>query len=176
MLDLQNAVALHSHLQRPPSTDDVPFPVRTVSRLQRLRKGANTDKLWMPPPDFQKIGLRNGLFPVAHPHIVTMRELQIARSRVAQLEERGGDVELQRTSPSRQLFTSNFRDRDTVRRRVRASRPCFLPQSLRLALLRPTNAFRQIRPPARRIPIRPYRYGPANASCCLGVTAFLFRE
>ena len=102
--DLQHAVALklsclHPHLQRPPSTDDVPFPLRTVLRLKRLREGADADKLRMPPPDLQKIGFRNGLFPVAHPYIVTMRELQIARRRVAQLQESGGDVELQRVSP-----------------------------------------------------------------------------
>ena len=100
VLDLQDAVALkpfrlHPHTERPPQADNVPLPVRAVRRPDLLREGADTDVLRMPPPDLQEIGLGDGLFPVTHPDVVAVRELEIARRRVAQLEKGQGEVELQ---------------------------------------------------------------------------------
>ena len=50
----------------------------------------------MPPPDLQEIGLLDGVFPVAHPYIVALRDLDIARCRIAQLQKGEGEVERQR--------------------------------------------------------------------------------
>ena len=84
--------------------------------------------LRMPPPDLQEIGLGDGLLPVAHPHIVAMRELQIARRRVAQLQEGEGEVERQRifsSLPPSPAFADAFQSsggpsRNSLNRDLRA--------------------------------------------------------